>query len=48
MFPTAIRITLRVIDRNESLYSPRFEPSASGMVQMVSDGVIEEVIVHKF
>ena len=47
-FPTAIRITLRVIDRNESLYSPQFEPSASGTVRMVSDGAIEEVIVHKF
>jgi hypothetical protein len=48
VFPTAIRITLRVIDRNESLYSPQFEPSASGAVRMVSDGAIEEVIVHKF
>jgi hypothetical protein len=48
VFPTAIRITLRVIDRNESLYRPRFEPLASGTVRMVSDGVIEEVIVHKF
>lgn len=44
-FPTAIRITIWVMDENESLYNPRFDPKTG---QRISDVGIKEVIVHKF
>ena len=49
-FPTAMRITLRVVDQNESLYSPKFTPSQipPGQEMMVSDGAIQEIIIHRF
>ena len=49
-FPTAVRITMRVMDENESLYSPEFRRSTitPGTEDLVSDGAITEIIVHKF
>lgn len=44
-FPTAIRITLRVMDQNESLFEPQFNSDTG---EMISEGAIREVIVHKF
>ncbi len=49
-FPTAIRITLRVMDANGSLYTPQFS-DGSGLAPegaLISDGAITETIIHRF
>ena len=44
-FPTAIRITLRVFDDNQTLFEPRFDAQSG---DLSSDGAVEEVIVYRF